>query len=344
MRAEPFGESSRGPVQRLTIGSAPGPVLEVLDLGATVHRLWVTGGDGVRRNVVLGHATPQEYLDSVDYIGGTIGRYANRIKDGRFPLDGRVVQVLTNERGNTLHGGPEGFDKRTWEAVHHTHDQLTLRLESSDGDQGFPGALTATAAFTTTGDSVRLLLGAVTDAPTVVNLTSHAYFNLDGDGAVEGQLLRVAADDYLPVDRLGIPADPLPVAGTPFDLRERSRLGEVMARTGGLDHNFVLVGSGLAAVLDSPATRTRMELSTDQPGLQVYTGNGLDGTTLSTTGAPYRSGAGVALEPQRLPDTPNRPEFGSAVLRAGEAYHARLEWRFSELSRVTPGDAAMMDR
>ena len=115
MRAQPFGESSRGPVQVLTIGSEPGPVLELLDLGATVHRLWVTGGDGVRRNVVLGHATAEEYLDSVDYVGGTIGRYANRIKDGRFPLDGQVVQLATNERGNSLHGGPEGFNRQVWE-------------------------------------------------------------------------------------------------------------------------------------------------------------------------------------------------------------------------------------
>jgi len=330
MRAEPFGESSRGPVQVLTIGSDPGPVLEVLDLGATVHRLWVTGGDGIRRNVVLGHATPGEHLESVDYIGGTIGRYANRIKDGRFPLEGRTVQVATNERGNHLHGGPDGFDRRIWEVVRHTEDQLTLSLTSPRGDQGFPGELIVVAAFETSAKSVRVSLRASTDAPTVVNLTSHAYFNLDGDasGPVEDQVLRVAADIYLPVDAFGIPLDPAPVAGTPFDLREPARLGDVIARTGGVDHNYVLDGSEAAVVMDSPDTRTRLELSTDQPGLQVYTGVGLDGRRHSTTGVAYHRAAGLAIEPQLFPDTPNRPEFGSAQLLPAERYEARFEWRF----------------
>jgi len=330
MRAELFGESSRGPVQVLTIGSEPGPVLEVLDLGATVHRLWVTGGDGIRRNVVLGHATPEEHLESVDYVGGTIGRYANRIKGGRFPLEGRTVQVATNERGNHLHGGPDGFDRRIWEVVRHTDDQLTLTLTSPRGDQGFPGELIVVAAFETLANAVRVSLSASTDAPTVVNLTSHAYFNLDGDGSgpVDDQLFRVAAATYLPVDALGIPLDPTSVEGTPFDLREAARLGEVIARTGGVDHNYVLDGSEAAAVLDSPTTRTRLELSTDQPGLQVYTGVGLDGSRHSTTGKAYHQAAGLAIEPQLFPDTPNRPEFGSAQLFLDERYDAWFEWRF----------------
>ncbi len=335
MRAHPFGESSRGPVQVLSIGSEPGPVIEVLDLGATVHRLWVTGGDGVRRNVVLGHATAEEYLDSVDYVGGTIGRFANRIKDGRFTLDGRIVQLATNERGNSLHGGPEGFDRQVWEVTHLSADQLTLKLQSPDGDQGFPGHVTAMAAFEVTEDSVRVLLGAITDAPTVVSLTSHAYFNLDGDGSgpVDDQLLCVRAAEYLPTDTSGIPLTPAPVEGTAFDLRAPTRLGPRIAESGGFDHSLTLEGSGwrLAATLDSPVTRTRLELSTDQPGLQVYTGGGLDGSRRSTTGRPYAKGDGLALEPQLFPDTPNRPEFGSAVLRPEDAYYARLEWRFVPL-------------
>ena len=330
MRAELFGESSRGPVQVLTIGSEPGPVLEVLDLGATVHRLWVTGGDGVRRNVVLGLATPEEHLATVGVLGGTVGRYANRIKDGRFPLDGRTVQVATNERGNHLHGGPDGFDRRMWEVVRHTDDQLTLTMTSPSGDQGFPGELVVVAAFETSADCVRVSLSATTDAPTVVNLTNHAYFNLDGNGSgpIDEQLLRVAAETYLPVDDVVIPLDPAPVGGTPFDLRGPARLGDVIARTGGVDHNYVLDGSAPAAVLDSRATRTRMELSTDQPGLQVYTGNGFDGSRYSTTGEAYHRASGLALEPQRFPDTPNRPEFGSAQLFPDERYDAWFEWRF----------------
>jgi len=345
MPAEMFGESSRGPVQVLTIGSEPGPVLEVLDLGATVHRLWVTGGDGLRRNVVLGHATPEEHLESVDYIGGTIGRYANRIKYGRFPLDGHAVQVATNERGNLLHGGPDGFDRRMWQVMRHTDDQLMLTMTSPRGDQGFPGELVVVAAFETAADCVRVSLRAGTDAPTLVNLTSHAYFNLDGDGSgpVADQLLRVAAATYLPVDGLGIPLDPAPVAGTPFDLREPAHLGDVIARTGGVDHNYVLDGSEPAAVLDSPATRTRLELSTDQPGLQVYTGNGFDGTRHSTMGEAYHPAAGLALEPQLFPDTPNRPEFGSAQLRPEQRYSASFRWRFVRLDARRAG-GAIMDR
>jgi aldose 1-epimerase len=330
MRAELFGETSRGPVQVLTIGSEPGPVLELLDLGATVHRLWVTGGDGVRRNVVLGHATPEDYVESVGRVGATIGRYANRIKDGRFPLGGETVQLATNERGNLLHGGPDGFDRRVWEVLRQSDDQLMLTLTSPHGDQGFPGQLTAMVSFSTSADSVRVAFSAVTDAPTVVNLTSHAYFNLDGDGSgpVDDQLLRVAADGYLPVDDRGIPLEPSTVAGSSFDLRKPSRLGEVIARTGGLDYNYLLDGSEPAAVLDSPTTRTRLELSTDRPGLQVYTGNGLDAARGSATGQPYVKGAGIALEPQLFPDTPNRPEFGSALLRPGETYSASIRWRF----------------
>src|SRR5436190_1538862 len=191
MRAEPFGETGIGPVRKLVIGSEPGPVLELLDLGATVHRLWVPGGDGVRRNVVLGHRTAEEYLESADYIGGTIGRYANRIRGGRFVLDGETVQLATNERGNSLHGGPDGFDQRIWEVLEQTDEHVTMRLVSPDGDQGFPGRLTALARFAVDADSVQLTFEATTDAATVVSLTSHAYFNLDGDstGTVTDHLL-----------------------------------------------------------------------------------------------------------------------------------------------------------
>ncbi|MET0997869.1 MAG: aldose epimerase family protein [Marmoricola sp.] len=335
MRVVPFGESARGPVRKLVIGSEPGPVLEVLDLGATVHRLWVTGGDGVRRNVVLGHATAEEYLDSDDYLGGTIGRFANRIRGAAFPLDTDIVALAANDRGNALHGGPDGFHRRMWEVAHHDDEQVTLELTSPRGDQGFPGELRVVVAFEVTQDAVGVRFQATSDAPTVVNLTSHAYFNLDGDstGPVDEQLLRVDAATYLPTDDLGIPLDPQPVEGTPYDLRDPTRLGSAIAATAGLDHNFVLGGASwrTAAVLDSPATRTRMTLSTDQPGLQVYTGGGFDGSRRSTTAQPYRARDGLALEPQRFPDTPNRPDFGSAVLRPGETYSALIEWRFSNL-------------
>ncbi|MEO5652888.1 MAG: aldose epimerase family protein [Marmoricola sp.] len=332
---ELFGDCAVGAVRRLRIGTEPGPVLEVLDLGATVHRLWVTGGDDVRRNLVLGHATPQEYLDSPDYIGATVGRYANRISEGRFPLDGEVIQVETNERGNTLHGGPVGFDKQLWHVLEHDEEHLTLRLVSPDGDQGFPGELVATARFETLEDGIGLALTATTSAPTVVGLTSHTYFNLDGDGSgsIADQVLRVDASEYLPTDDADLPLDLAPVAGTAYDLRAGSRLQDLLTELGGLDHNYVLAGGDLQAVatVDSPATATRMVLLTDQVGLQVYTAGAFDGSTKSTQGVPYSSGAGVALEPQLFPDTPNRPEFGSAVLRPGTTSHWRVEWRFGPL-------------
>jgi aldose 1-epimerase len=328
MSLESFGPSSRGPVQKLVLGSAPGPVLEVLDLGATVHRLWVTGGDGVRRNVVLGHATAEEYLSSKDYIGATVGRYANRIHGARFELDGEVVQLEPNEGGNQLHGGPVGFDKHVWEVAEHGPNIATLRLVSPAGDQGFPGTVIALARFVVTDDAVRLTLEATTDAPTVLGLTSHAYVNLDGDGSgpVSDQVLRVDAEQFVSTDDHGIPGQLTPVEGSPFDLRTPRALGEVAD----VDHCFAVTGDGLrvAAVLESPATRTRAVLVSDQRGLQVYAGKSLDGSTRSTTGAPYGPGAGIALEPGHHPDTPNRPEFGSAVLRPGETYRSHIEWWF----------------
>jgi galactose mutarotase-like enzyme len=340
MRSDSFGAVAEGPVQRLTIGTEPGPVLELLDLGATVHRLWVTGGDGVRRNVVLGHASAQAYLDSTHYIGGTIGRYANRIAKGRFALDGREVQTTVNDRGNTLHGGPDGFERRIWTVSDSSDLHVTLRLVSPDGDGGFPGRLEVSARFETTGDSVRVQLEATSDATTVVNLTSHAYFNLDGEGSgtTDEQLLCIESDGYLPIDETGIPeGDLAPVQDTPFDLRRPTRLGECVRAqhpqvvgAGGIDHNYAPHGTGsrVVATLDSPRTGTRMELLSDQPGLQVYTGNGLDGVIGSTEGGLYRQGDGIALEPQLFPDSPNRSEFSSPVLRPGETYRAALEWRF----------------
>ena len=340
-----FGQMPDGrDVRLLTIGAEPGPVVEVLTLGATVHRLVVGCGDGERRNVVLGHPDVAERLASGDYVGGTIGRYANRIAGGRFTLDGQDVEVRTHDRGNSLHGGPDGFDVRLWEVESHASDEVVLSLVSPDGDQGFPGTVSARVRYRVEQDAVQVAIEATTDAPTVVNLTNHAYVNLDGEGAgtIDRHELVVEADEFTPVDATGIPTGAhSPVEGTPFDFRTKKLLGPALRTeepqvvdARGIDHNYVVRGSGLrrAAALTSPKTRTTVELWSDQPGLQVYTGNFLDGTRRSTSGGRYRQGDGVALEPQLFPDSPNRPEWPSATLRRGETYAAHLEWRFATTS------------
>ncbi len=320
-----FGQLPDGrDVRLLTIGSAPGPVVEVLTLGATVHRLLVAGGDGVRRNVVLGHPGVAERLTSTDYIGGTIGRYANRIAAGRFPLGGRTVEVRAHDRGNSLHGGPEGFDARLWGVVSHSADEVSLSLVSPDGDQGFPGAVTAIVGYRVSGDTVSVEMSATTDATTVIGMTNHAYFNVAGEdaGTIDDLLLTVDADEYTPVDDTGIPlGGHEPVAGTPFDLRSSAPL---RAR---LDHNLVVRGDGLRrhASLSSARTATTVEVWSDQPGLQVYTGDALDGPR-------HQRRAGVALEPQVFPDSPNHPEWPSPVLAPGDTYRSTIEWRFSSCS------------
>ena len=337
-RRRRFGTTPDGhDVDLLVVGTAPGPVLEVLTLGAAVHALTVTGGDGVRRNVALGHRDVHDRLSSPAYVGATVGRYANRIAGSRFELDGREVRVEPNEGEHCLHGGPDGFDRRLWEVVAHTDDEVVLELVSPDGDQGFPGEVTARVGHRVTGDALSIELTATTDAPTVVNLTHHAYLNLDGEGTgtIDEHELEVVADGYLPVDA-GIPTGIATVEGTPFDLRRATRLGDVV-RSGheqvvaacGLDHCLVVPGEGLRrhAILSSPRTGTRVELWSDQPGVQVFTGN-FDVPIPALGGGIYRMGDGVALEPQLFPDTPHHPDWPSAVLRPRETYRSIIEWRF----------------
>ena len=331
------------PVRGICLGAPPGPVVHLITLGASVHRLEVTCGDGRRRNVVLGHATVADRLASSDYLGSSIGRYANRIAGGRVRLGDLDVQLATNDRGNSLHGGTDGFDRRVWDLVDAGRDHAHLRLVSPDGDMGFPGTVTADAHYRVEGDTVRVRLEATTDETTLVNLTNHAYFNLDGEdaGTIDRHRLTLHADEYTPVDAGSIPTGRHEaVDGTPFDFRTPTTIGPAVRRrtpqvelARGIDHNYVIRGHGLrtAAVLESPGTGTRLELSTDQPGLQVYTGNFLDGSRPSISGGLYRQGDGIALEPQLFPDTPHHPEWPSAVLGPGERYVATLEWTFGHV-------------
>ncbi|MFD8597188.1 aldose epimerase family protein [Kitasatospora sp. NPDC059646] len=333
-------------ITRWTFGAPGGVTAEVLSLGARLAALHAPDRDGHRANVVLGTDRVTDLLGDAAYFGATVGRYANRIARGALPLDGAVHRLATQDTGHTLHGGPDGYATRLWEGTPVRQDRrvgVRLRLHSPDGDQGFPGALDAEVTYLLdAAGELTVDYRAVTDAPTVVNLTNHAYFNLagEGSGTVLDHLLRVEAAGYLPVDEDLIPHGPVePVAGTPFDLRRTrtvadrltDRHPQLRLAGGGFDHNWVLDGTGLrtAAVLIDPAGGRRLECRTTEPGLQVYTGNYFDGAVTGRSGRPYRAHAGIALETQHFPDSPNRPEYPCTVLRPGEEYRSTTVYRFT---------------
>ncbi|MDP3891318.1 aldose epimerase family protein, partial [Nocardioides sp.] len=251
-----------------------------------------------------------------------------------------------HDRGNNLHGGPDGFDRRVWDVLDHGTDHLLLELVSPDGDQGFPGTVTARVRFEVDGDTLRTTCTARTDAPTLVSMTSHTYLNLEGEaaGSIDDHLLTVHADHYTPTDATSIPlGDHADVGGTPFDLRTPARVGAVVRHdheqlllARGVDHNYVVRGSGMRELARLTGGGLELSLRSDQPGLQVYTGNFLDGTQRGTSGGLYRQGAGIALEPQHFPDSPHHPEWPSTVLRPGEDYRTVTELAVTSGAARTP--------
>jgi aldose 1-epimerase len=315
-----------------TLDDGEGTRLQVSDLGATWLSCRVPLSDGAPREVLLRCESPAQHALQPGYLGAVVGRYANRIAGARFPLDGRTVQVVPNEGANQLHGGPDGFDKRRWHVEHHGPRSLRLALHSPDGDQGFPGALQAWVTYRVEAPGcIALQFEATVDAACPVNLTSHAYFNLDGADAgaplgIASHRIALRATHYLPVDEQLIPLGvPAPVAGTPFDLRQPCAIG-----TQRFDHCFVLDGGvAPAATVWSGDGRLRMQLYTDYPGLQFYGGHFLP-QTQGAHGHPYAAGAGFALEPQYWPDSPNHPEWPDhgVILRPGERLQRQLRLRF----------------
>lgn len=301
--------------------------VEVWDHGARLVVVETADRDGGIDNLVLRHATLAGYDDVAGdgaYLGATIGRYANRIADSRFRLDGVAIELDANEGANQLHGGPIGFDQHVWTlAGTRTTDDgasVSLRHVSPSGDQGFPGTVSVETTYEVAGDRLRIDTVATTDAPTVIGSTNHAYWNLAGSGTVTGHQLRLAADRYLAVDDQLIPIDgpPLAVDGTAFDFRGGRDLAEVIA-DGGIDHCFVgQTNEAMVARLAHPASGRTMTVRSNQPGVQVYTGQYLR--------VPF---SGVCLEPQVLPDTPNRPDFGSCELRPGDEYRHWTTYDFS---------------
>lgn len=343
----PFGALPDGrAVEMFTLKAQNGVTVKVMTLGATLQSVSTPDRAGRLANVALGHATASEYLSGTEYFGATVGRYANRIAQGRFTLDGKVHQLPINNPPNSLHGGTDGFNRRLWTVAQTGDGNVTLKLVSPDGDQGYPGTLTVTATYALADDGTLTLdYRATTTARTIVNLTNHSYWNLGGEGSpvgALGQSLTVYADSYLPVDATLIPTGEFRrVAGTPFNFlagpaigpRVRDAHDQQIAYARGYDHTFVIARTAatsprrMARLEDLVAGRV-LELWATDPGLQVYSGNFLDGTAVGTSGKLYRMGDGVALVPQRFPDTPNQPNFGSARLDPGQEYQSRIVYRF----------------
>jgi aldose 1-epimerase len=350
----PFGTSPGGsPVHRWTLDSGSGVRAEVLTFGGILHSLRVPDPAGRADDIVLGLPAVADYAAGSPYFGALVGRYANRIGHGRFTLDGQPHHIPANDRGHALHGGPEGFHRRVWDGRPGHDDSadtasLLLQLHSPDGDMGFPGALDIAVVYRLDrAGTLSVDYAARTDRPTVVNLTNHSYFNLAGTG--RGDVLRhtlaVNAAAYLPVTAEAIPlGPPARTAGTPFDFERAHPIGdriadedEQLTDAGGYDHCWVLGpattadGLRLAARLADPGSGRRLDVWTTEPGIQVYTGNALDGSFAGADAKPHERHAAVCLETQHFPDSPNRPEYPSTVLRPGEEYRSRTEFRFPHL-------------
>ena len=374
---EAFGTAPDGPVTRFIVDSGSIQVT-ILTYGGILQSIRVPDRHGVMADVSLGFANLIDYVERSPYLGNITGRYANRIAGGRFTLDGTAYQLPVNDGPNSLHGGTAGFDRRVWAATpFQTHAGAGVRLgfTSPAMDQGYPGTLATTVTYTvigagagagagacacagaaesdsgTGGGSIRIDYEATTDAPTVVNLTNHALFNLAGEGAgsIEAHLLRLNADHYLPVDRTLIPTGQIrPVAGTPMDFTTQAPIGSrirdrfdqlVLAR--GYDHTYVLNRSGPgtchAATVTEPGSGRTLTVRTTEPGVQLYSGNFLDGQLAGTSGRAYRQADGFALETQHFPDSPNQPDFPSTVLRPGQTYQTTTSYQFGVTTNQQDG-------
>lgn len=351
VKREPAGTLADGTqIEAVTLRNGAGVSARILSYGATLQSLIGPDREGKFADVLLGYDDLKSYVDHPNYFGTTIGRYANRIGNAAFMLDGRRYALPANNNGQSLHGGDKGFDRVAWRVVSAKGGpvaEVVLTHRSPNGDAGYPGTLDVTVTYTLDeAGALTIAFDAVTDKPTVVNMTNHAIFNLAGEGASQGALqhrLTIPAKAYTPVDATLIPTGALqPVAGTVFDFRTPRTVADGI-RDGkdpqivagrGYDHNFALDKGltrtpELAARLEDPASGRVLDVLTTEPGVQFYAGNFLNGTLVGKRGHLYRMGDGIALEPQKFPDTPNKPAFVSARVDPGKPYRHVMVYKLS---------------
>lgn len=343
-----FGITKDGQkVDLYTLTNANGAVAKITNFGGIVTELWMPDRNGQMEDIVLGFDTVRPYEEVSPYFGALIGRYGNRIGKGKFTLDGKEYTLAVNDNENHLHGGLKGFDKVVWQADPFQNDKgvgLKLNYLSADMEEGYPGNLNVTVTYTLTNkNELKIDYLAKTDKPTVVNLTNHSYFNLagQGDGKILDHKLMINADYFTPVDAGLITTGEIrSVEGTPFDFRELTAIGkridadnEQIKFGGGYDHNWVLNkkngGMTLAAKVYEPTSGRLMEVHTEEPGVQFYAGNFLDGTITGKMGKVYPHRSGLCLETQHYPDSPNKANFPSVTLRPGQAYETTTVYKFS---------------
>lgn len=325
--------------------NANGMEVCITNFGGRIASVLVPDRNGVMRDVVLGFDSIQDYKNIHSDFGATIGRYANRINQGKITIDGKEIQLPQNNYGHCLHGGPDGWQYKVFKATNVATNELELTLDSPDGDANFPGNVTAKVTFTLTDDNaIDIKYTATTDAKTIINMTNHSYFNLSGDPSTPAtdHLLYINASNYTPVDSTFMTLGTVEaVEGTPMDFTTAKVIGdeidnfdfEQLKNGKGYDHNWVLDTKGdvtqLAAKLVCPATGIGVEVYTNEPGIQVYTGNFLNGTVTGKGGIVYNKRASVCLETQHYPDSPNKPQWPSVILEPGQTYHSECIYKFT---------------
>jgi aldose 1-epimerase len=345
VQSQPFGTQGGRPVTLYTLTNSHGVEIKAMNYGGIILSIRVPDRKGQFADIVLGHETMEGYVPNPPYIGAVVGRYANRIANGTFKLDGKTYTLPKNDGPNTLHGGTDKtFNKVVWDGETKGKSSVAFTYLSKDGDDGFPGSAKIKVTYTLTDDNELVIdYEATTDKATVINLSQHSYFNLAGEGTgdILSHEIMINADRFTPVDKNLIPTGELrPVKGTPFDFTTSTKIGariddnyDQLVLGHGYDHNWVINRKGdglmLAARVYEPTSGRVMEVSTTQPGVQFYTGNFLDGTVTGKQGHVYKRRFGLCLETQHFPDSPNHPDFPSTTLKPGETFKSKTVFKFS---------------